>query len=147
MSVFYFKKEKYLISLSVPRILASSVSQGGETIQVYSQNFYLYAAYNFQLNEAVQFKPSTLLRMTKNSTSSADFNFNFTLNRLYTGGVFTRNFNTYGVLLQAIMSNYRFGYIYELPGKGSALNFSTNEISLSISLDVLNTHNHSSTGL
>jgi hypothetical protein len=39
------------------------------------------------------------------------------------------------------------GYVFELPGKGSALNYTSHEISLSLSLDVLQSHNHSSNGL
>lgn len=140
------QNEKYTISLSVPRMLASSVSQGGQSIQVYSQNFYLYGAYNFYLSERVQFRPSVLLRATKGTPASADINANIILSQKYTTGLFTRNANTFGVLLQAVMENYRFGYIFELPGKGSALNYNTHEVSLAISLDLLNNHNHSRTG-
>lgn len=140
------QNEKYTLSLSVPRILSSSVSQGGQNIQVYGQNFYFYGSYFIFINEFIQFKPSTLVRMAKESTPSADFNFNFTFKRLYTAGIFTRTLNSYGLLVQAVMNNYRVGYAMEVPGKGSALNFTTHEISLSLSLDVLNAHNHSSTG-
>lgn len=141
------ENEKYLISLSVPRILTSSVSQGGQSIQVYSQNSYLYGSYVYFINQDVQFKPSVLLRMTKGSPLSADINCNFILIHKYSAGIFTRNLNTYGLLLQATMNNYRLGYVFEVPGKGSALNFLTHEISFAISLDVLNSHNHSATGL
>ncbi len=58
------QSERYAIGLSMPRMLASSVSQGGQSIQVYSQNFYLYGAYSIYVNERIQFKPSTLLRAT-----------------------------------------------------------------------------------
>lgn len=140
------QNDKYLLSLSVPRILSSSVSQGGQSVSVYGQNYYLYGAYLIYLNELVQFKPSVLLRMAKSSSVSADFNFNLIFKRLYTAGIFARNLNSYGVLVQAAMSKYRFGYTFEVPGKSSALNFTTNEISLSMSLDVLSFHNHSYTG-
>ncbi|MBS1952147.1 MAG: hypothetical protein JST37_14160, partial [Bacteroidetes bacterium] len=52
----------------------------------------------------------------------------------------------YGVLVQAIVNNFRLGYVFELPGKGSALHFNTHEVSLALSLDVLSSHNHSGTG-
>jgi hypothetical protein len=130
----------------VPRILSSTVSQGGQSVQVYGQNYYLYGSYLIYLNELIQFKPSTLLRITKGSSMSADFNFNLIFKRLYTAGIFARNLNSYGLLVQAIMNNYRFAYTFEVPGKSSALNFTTNEISLSLSLDVLNSHNHSANG-
>jgi len=138
--------DKYTLSLSVPRMLSSTVSQGGQSVQVYGQNYYLYGSYYIYFNEVVQFKPSTLLRIAKGSSLSADFNFNLIFKRLYTAGLFARNLNSFGVLVQAVMSNYRFAYTFEVPGKGSALNYNTNEISLSLSLDVLNSHNHSATG-
>ena len=126
-------------------MLASTVSQGGQNIQVYGQNSYLYGSYKFYVSERVQFKPSALLRYTSGTPLSPDINANFIINQLYTAGIFTRNFNTYGVLLQMVMSNYRLGYVFELPGKSSTLNYSTHEISLSMSLDVLAGHNHSVT--
>jgi len=141
------QNERYTFGLSVPRMLASSVSQGGQSIQIYSQNFYLYGSYVFYVNERIQFKPSTLLRATAGTPISADLNANFIFNKLYTAGLFTRKFNTYGVLLQIVMNNYRLGYVFELPGKSSALNYTTHEISLSLSLDVLSFHNHSANGL
>ncbi len=139
------QNERYTLSLSVPRMLASSVSQGGQSIQVYSQNFYLYGSYIFYVSERIQFKPSTLLRATAGTQVSADVNANFIFNKFYTAGVFTRKLNTYGLLLQMVTTKYRLGYVFELPGKGSALNYNTHEVSLSLSLDVLKSHNHSST--
>lgn len=142
-----FQSERYTLGLSVPRMLASSVSQGGQNIQIYSQNFYLFGAYSIYVNERIQFRPSTLLRATSGTPFSADLNCNFVFNKLYTAGIFTRKFNSYGVLLQMVMDNYRLGYIFELPGKSSSLNYTSHEISLSLSLDVLSFHNHSSNGL
>ena len=140
------QNEHLLLSLSVPRLLPGTVSQGGQSIQVYSQNYYLYAAYTFYLNPRVQFRPSTLMRYTAGTPVSADLNANFILNRAYTFGAFTRSLNSYGALVQLVMGNYRFGYVFELPGKGTALRYNTHEVSLSLSLDVLRSHNHSSTG-
>ena len=140
------QNEKFTIGLSVPQLLSSAASLGGQPIQIYSQNYYLFGSYNFLISERIEFKPSTLLRLTQGSPISVDLNANFTFNRLYTAGLFTRNLNTYGVLLQGVYKNARLGYVFELPGKGSVLNFNTHEISLALSLDVLSNHNHSSTG-
>jgi type IX secretion system PorP/SprF family membrane protein len=141
------QNERYTVGLSVPRMLASSISQGGgQSIQVYSQNFYLYGAYSIYVNERIQFKPSTLLRATAGTPLSVDLNGNFIINKLYTAGIFTRQFNTYGLLLQMVMNNYRIGYVFELPGKSSALSYTSHEISFALSLDVLSSHNHSSNG-
>ncbi|MBS1487992.1 MAG: PorP/SprF family type IX secretion system membrane protein [Bacteroidetes bacterium] len=142
--------DRYTLSVSVPQLIsnATTLNLGSQSaqLQVYSQNFYLYGSYLFYLSERVQFKPSTLIRATKGTPFSADLNANLVFNKLYTAGIFTRKFNTYGVLVQAVMGNYRFGYVFELPGKGSALHYNTHEISLALSLDVLHSHNHSSPG-
>ena len=140
------QNEKYTLGLSVPRMLTSTVSQGGQSIQVYSQNFYLFASYIFYVNEKIDFKPSTLWRATSGTPLSLDVNCNFVFNKLYTAGLFARKLNTYGLLLQMVMKDYRLGYVFELPGKNSALNYNTHEISLSLSLAVLEHHNHYSTG-
>ena len=138
------QSERFTLGLSVPRMLPSTVSQGaGQNIQVYRQNFYLYGSYIWHVNERIQFKPSTLLRATASTPISVDLNANFIINNLYTIGLFTRKLNAYGVLLQMVMSNCRLGYVFELPGRSSALNYTTHEISLSTSLSVLQSHDHS----
>jgi len=140
------QNERYALSFSVPRLLANTVNQGGQTIQVYGQNYYLYGSYVFYLSERVQFKPSTLLRATSGSPIAADVNCNFLFKESYTAGIFTRNLGTYGFLAQIVMSHYRFGYVYEIPGKNSTLNFASHEFSLALSMDVLHSHNHTGTG-
>jgi type IX secretion system PorP/SprF family membrane protein len=140
------QSERYVLSISVPKLMTNSTTQDGVNLQLYSQNFYLYGSYSFYLNERIQFKPSMLLRATGGTPASLDVNANLVLGQRYTAGVFTRSANTYGVLLQAVLDNYRFGYIFEIPGKSSSLAYNTHEISLAISLDVLSSHNHATAG-
>jgi hypothetical protein len=128
-------------------MLANSISGGDGQVQIYGQNYYVYGGYQFHLSENIEFRPSTLLRLTKGTPLSADVNLNLTLNGFYTAGLFTRNLNTYGVLLQFVVKNVRCSYVFELPGKGSALNFNTHELGLALSLDVLRSHNRINTGL
>ncbi len=135
------KSDRFMVGLSVPRLLPATVSQGGQTIQLYSQNYYLFGSYVFFLSEGLRFKPSVLLRGTKGSPYSADVNASFNFKEHYTTGVFTRNFQTYGFLAQIIVKSFRFGYVFELPGSSdSSLNFSSHEITLGISLGVLSYH-------
>jgi hypothetical protein len=128
-------------------MLANSISEGDGQVQIYSQNYYLYGGYRFYLNENIQFRPSTLLRLTKGTPLSADVNLNLTLNSLYTAGLFTRNLNTYGVLLQLVFKNARLSYVFELPGSSSELSFNTHELGLALSMSVLRSHNRIDTGL
>lgn len=141
------KSERLAFGVSVPHFLANMVTQGGQVVALYDQNYYIYGSYLLDLNEHLAFKPSTLLRATKGTPLSADLNLNITINTLYTAGIFTRNMNTYGLLLQLVVKNVRFSYVFELPGKGSALNFNTHEVGLAFSLDVSSSHDHFDTGL
>ena len=65
------KGERYTLGLSVPQLLVGSgiVNQGSQSaqVQIYGQNYYLFGSYLFFLSERIEFKPSTLLRLTKGS--------------------------------------------------------------------------------
>lgn len=75
---------------------------------------------------------------------SIDFNANLNIDGLYTAGLFTRNFQTAGLMLQAVLNQYRLGYAIELPlGSDSALNFTTHELTLIISFDAIRGHDMS----
>jgi type IX secretion system PorP/SprF family membrane protein len=134
------KSDNYMIGISVPRLLPATTSQGGQSIELYQQAYYLFGSYAFLFNENVRFKPSALVRATQGSPLSMDLNATFTFKDLYTAGLFTRNFNTYGLLTQAIFGTFRLGYIFELPTGSSNLNFTTHEITVGIGMDVLPFH-------
>ena len=135
------KSEKVLLGVSVPHLIPSTVSQGGQQMNVYAQHLYLLGAYVVYLSEYVRLKPSVLLRATKGSPMSADLNFNLNLEQRYTLGVLTRNFNTFGALVQMNIRDYRLGYVFEVPSSNSlGANFTSHEISLSISLGPLSYH-------
>lgn len=137
--------EKFLIGLSVPRLLPSKVNSGSQQFELYNQHFYLFGAYVHTINEHLRFKPSLLLRGVKGAPLSADLAASININMLYTAGLFVRNLNTYGVLLQAMLGEkLRLGYVFELPGKKSVgSNFLTHEIQLGLRMGVLNFHERS----
>lgn len=141
------KSEKYLIGLSIPRLLNTVLDQGGQEFQLYDRHFYLFGAYVFYLNENIRFKPSTLLRGVSGSPMSLDLNFNVSLNEKYAAGIFTRNFNTYGLQLQARLGEkLKFGYIFEIPTNNSVgTAFSSHELFLGLDMPVFNFHDRSLT--
>jgi type IX secretion system PorP/SprF family membrane protein len=135
------KSDRYIIGLSVPRLLPTSISQGGQSIELYKQHYYLFGSYVWFLSETVRFKPSLLLRASTGAPVSADVNASFTFREHYTTGIFTRNFKTYGLLLQASHKKFKFGYVFELPGSpASSLNFVSHEITLGMSMGVFTYH-------
>lgn len=134
------KGDNYMLGLSAPRLLPVTVSQGGQTIELYKQTYYLFGSYAWLLNESVLFKPSLLMRYTSGSPVSYDLNASFVFKDKYTGGLFTRNFNTYGLLTQVIVNKFKLGYMLELPVGSSNLNFTTHEITVGLAMDLLSFH-------
>jgi len=138
------KSERLMLGLSVPHLIPSTLDQGGQQMNVYNQHLYLLGAYVFNLSEYVRVKPSVLLRTTKGSPVSADFNFNLNLEHRYTIGVLTRNFNTFGALVQMDIKDYRLGYVFEVPSEKSlGARFPSHEISLTLLLSPLIYHSRS----
>lgn len=137
-----FKGQDFLIGLSVPRMLPTKFKAGESEFELYNQHYYLFGAYVFYLNNQVKFKPTAMVRAVTGSPASVDVGTNFIFNSIHTAGLFTRNFKTYGVLLQTLYrEKFRFGYVFELPtNKSVGTNFTTHEISLGIRLSVLSFH-------
>lgn len=139
------KSDKYLLGLSVPRLLNSSFDLGGQKINVYDQNYYLLGSYLFFISERIILKPSVLLKALRGTPLSTDLNFNVTIDRNYTAGIYTRNFNAYGILAQFnFLEKFRIAYALEVPTNHSVgTRFVTNEVMLSIRTAVLGFHERS----
>ena len=137
--------EKFIVGLSVPRMLPSKISSGAQEFQLYNQHYYLYGAYVHVINERLRFKPSVLIRAVKGAPMSADVAANLNINMLHTVGIFVRNLNAYGVLLQTMIAEkLRLGYVFELPSsKSVGPQFTTHEIQLGLRMGVLNFHERS----
>ncbi len=139
------KSEKFLIGLSIPRLLNTVLDQGGQEFQLYDRHFYLFGSYVYYLNEHIRFKPSALLRGVSGSPVSVDLNFNVSLNEKYAAGIFTRNFNTYGLQVQARLGDkLKFGYIFEVPTNNSVgTSFTSHEVFLGLEIPTFNFHDRS----
>ncbi len=95
--------DKFIIGLSVPRLLPTKITSGAQDFQLYNQHYYLYGAYVHLINERLRFKPSVLIRAVKGAPVSADIAANLNINMVHTVGIFVRNLNAYGVLLQTMI--------------------------------------------
>jgi type IX secretion system PorP/SprF family membrane protein len=139
------RNEKFFIGLSVPRLLPSTFNSGGQEFILYNQHYYLMAGSVHYLNEQIRLKPSILLRGVTGAPVSADIAMNLNINAIHTAGVFTRNFNTYGILLQTILKEkFKFGYVFELPSnKSVGAQFITHEVSLGMMLSIFSFHEQS----
>lgn len=141
------KNDRFFIGLAVPRMLKAtgtfvdSASNAFEA-NVYQQHFYATIAYVFYLSERIRLKPSLLVKTVKGAPISIDYQANVILDEKYILGLYTRNLNSVGALLQfKFTKGYRFGYAYEIPLNNSVgTQFNTHEISLGISLSLFGSH-------
>jgi type IX secretion system PorP/SprF family membrane protein len=136
------KTDRYLLGVSVPRLIAATVQAGGQDFKVYQQHYYLFASYIFFVSEKVVFKPATLLKATNGNPLSVDVNLNLILNRNYLVGAYTRNLNTFGLLAQMkFLDKFKLAYSFEVPtGASVGTQFVTNEVMLGIRTAVFTSH-------
>ncbi|MCI0750713.1 MAG: type IX secretion system membrane protein PorP/SprF [Flammeovirgaceae bacterium] len=143
---FLVKSERFFFGASVPRMLKSKVSLDSLETGLYTQHFYLTGAYVIFLSERVRMKPSVLARGVKGAPLSFDLNAAFNIDEKYTVGAFTRRFNTYGLLAQINFSDYRFGYVFEVPSnKSVGAKFTSHEITFGLRISVLASHDNTIT--
>ncbi|MEX1239702.1 MAG: type IX secretion system membrane protein PorP/SprF [Cyclobacteriaceae bacterium] len=138
------KNDRYLLGLSVPRLLPSKLDNNGVPIQVYNRNVYLMGAYQIFLTERVRLRPAVLLRTSKGAGLSTDVNINLNLEDRYSAGIFTRNLETHGLLLQMKFKHYNLGYVFEIPASSStSLHYTSHELTFSAAIPILSFHDRS----
>ena len=136
------KSDKFFVGLSVPRMLRTTLETQGLQSSLYTQHYYLMGSYLFYLKERLRFKPAALLKLVSGAPASIDLNASLIIHEKYQAGLLTRNFNTYGLFVQAILKDaFRFGYVFEIPtGSSVGTNFSSHEITIGYRLNVLSSH-------
>jgi type IX secretion system PorP/SprF family membrane protein len=134
--------EKFMVGLSVPKLLKATSTIEEFSTSLYSQHAYALAAYVFQLSYRIKVKPWVMGRMVSGAPVSMDYGAALKVDDSYSLGFFTRNLSTYGALAQINLGdNIRLGYIFELPTKQSVgSQFTTHELTLGVRLGVLNFH-------
>jgi type IX secretion system PorP/SprF family membrane protein len=139
------KNEKFFVGLSVPRMLKTTIETQGKQASLYTQHYYLMGSYVFFVSERIRFKPSTLLKFVSGAPASVDVNASLVIHENYQAGVLTRNFNTYGIFLQALLKDsFRLGYTFEMPtGSSVGTSFISHEITLGYRLNALSFHKNS----
>lgn len=138
------KSSNYFVSLSVPRMLRTTFETQGLQSSLYIQHYYLMGSYLFFISERIRFKPSALVKLVSGAPASMDLNASLIIHENYQAGVLTRNFNTYGLFLQALIKDsFRLGYTFEVPtGSSVGTIFTSHEITLGFRLNALSFHSN-----
>lgn len=134
--------EKFMVGLSVPKMLKASTTVESLSTSLYNQHLYVYGAYLAQLTYRIKLKPWILMRAVSGAPLAIDYALSMKIDDSYTIGIFSRNLNTYGFLMQLNLGdNFRMGYVFELPtAKSVGTRYSTHEVTLGIRMGVLSFH-------
>jgi len=113
----YFYSDKFYLGLSVPNLLSTTHYQDNVNGIPHASNImhgFFAAGYVFDLSEKVKFKPSTMLKVAKNSPLSADFSANFLFNdRFELGANYRMDDSVSGMFLLGVTKDLRVGYAYD----------------------------------
>ena len=134
-----YMTDDFYVSFSVPRLINTIVGDGFE-VEAYERHYYLTGTYIYEFKNGFRIKPSVLMRGVAGAPLSFDINLSVLIKQQFWVGVFTRNFNTYGLMAQFdFLDAYRIGYSFELLGNNfTGDSLPTHEIMLSADLAIFN---------
>lgn len=118
----FLYNEKYFVGLTTPRILQGRLSKD----ELYDEarmarHFYVMGGYTFELNEKVDFQPTSMIKFTMNAPLSVDLNMDFIFEKKFMVGIMYRVLEGVGINgMVRIKESYRVGY---------GFNFSTTQLS------------------
>ncbi|WP_185154315.1 type IX secretion system membrane protein PorP/SprF [Fulvivirga sp. M361] len=134
----FISNEKYYLGVSVPRLLKATEGIGENIGERYNRHYYFTGGLIIDKSQSVKLKPFAVLRLAEDSPLSTDIGISVLLADVIWAGVFTRNFNVYGISAFLNLNNgFRLGYTGELTSNDSpASTFSTHEVSVGIDLEL-----------
>jgi len=137
-----FMNEFLYVAFSAPRLVNAEFSDGATSIAQYQRHYYLAASYFKTISPFVGIKPTVLMKGVDGAPLSFDINLMTLLKDMFWVGVFTRDFNTYGAMVQfEFQDAYRIGYSFETPtGDFIDASLNTHEIMISVDLAPLSGH-------
>jgi type IX secretion system PorP/SprF family membrane protein len=137
--------DRFFVGLSVPRLLKTEVKSKAFNTEHYTQHLYFTGAYLFFVNDRIRFRPSVTTRLTQGAPAATDVSTSLIFHERYTAGLLTRNFSTYGILLNANLTDaFRLGYVFEIPmARSVGTKFTTHEITIGFRANVYRFHKNS----
>lgn len=134
-----YSSDFIFVGLSVPRLINTEFKDGLTNNTVFQRHVYATGSFIKDITPLIKLKPVALIKYTSGSPLSFDLNANILYNNKLWAGVFTRDFNTQGLLVQLMVQNvYRIGYSFEVPTNSYIkAGYITHEIVLSVDLALL----------
>lgn len=127
----YYDHERIFAGVSIPRLIQSRPSEA-ELFYVDQRHYYFVMGGYFDINDNVQFRPSTMLKITENAPFALDLTTTFIFNEKLWLGANYRLIESIGAFAQyKIGDSFRFGYAFDIATSAIIRhNFGTHEIML-----------------
>ncbi len=137
------KGSRYFVGISIPRLANSKEEINNVENEVFSRHYYLGLGYVALLSSNLSLKTGALVKAVADAPASVDLSASLLFLDKFSAGALTRNFNTYGLILgAALKENLRLGYTFEVPtNKSVGSQFNTHEVTLSIDVEIFDSHN------
>ncbi|MBL0912492.1 MAG: type IX secretion system membrane protein PorP/SprF [Bacteroidia bacterium] len=113
----YYYGERHYIGISSPRILQNQINNiDSLSASLNRRHFFLAAGYVFRLNSVLDFKPSTLIKITPNAPLTFDINASFLLyERVWLGAMYRFHESAGLNAVVRIKEILHIGYAYDFP--------------------------------
>ncbi len=110
----YYFKEKFYLGISSPRIIQNSFNSNSSILAEEKRHYYLVGGFVSQLNENIEFKPTTLLKVTQGAPFSLDLTNTFIFREKVWAGLMVRVGDAVGIITGIILKNHiNVGYSFD----------------------------------
>ncbi|MFZ4455560.1 MAG: type IX secretion system membrane protein PorP/SprF [Bacteroidales bacterium] len=113
----YYSKDKFYAGISTPRLFKgsySTVTNSDSSLYKEQQHYFFIAGGSISLNDAVEFVPTTFMKITKGAPVEADFTGCFVFNNKFTVGGMYRTLDAAGLLAGIALSEQLYaGYSFD----------------------------------
>lgn len=126
----YYYGDRHYIGISSPRLLETRINNNLSGNALQSRHFFLTGGYVFNLNSAVKFKPSALVKITPNAPLTFDVNASFLFYDRFWVGAMYRFHESIGANFSINITHwFALGYAYDYPINDLRTNqFGTHEV-------------------
>lgn len=113
----YYSRERFYAGISVPNLIQNNYSESTPNGNVYigeqQRHYYFIAGALFNLTHSIDFKPTTLVKVTAAAPVQADLTGTFVfMKKLHIGGMY-RLGDAYGALVGLSLNQLYVGYSYD----------------------------------
>ena len=114
----YYYTDRYYLGLSVPRLLENNYDnntiEGSADLISQGKHYYLIAGANFDLTDEIQFRPTSLVKMSSTAPIEVDITAMFIYDNMFSLGIMGRSGDAVGILAGVmVLEQLEVGYSFD----------------------------------